>query len=127
MRQFSTAVVKFSETLPREQVIPFVKKLTFELLSRVVLKTPVDTGRARGNFQVTIGSPAETTLEALDRGGGATISAGLTGLAALTALVPVWITNNLPYIERLENGWSKQAPQGMLAVSMAEIRVIFGD
>ena len=30
------------------------------------------------------------------------------------------IYNNLPYIERLENGWSNQAPTGMIALSFKE-------
>ena len=33
----------------------------------------------------------------------------------------VWITNNVPYIEELENGSSSKAPEGMLAVTFAEL------
>ena len=34
----------------------------------------------------------------------------------------VYLTNNLPYAQRLEyEGWSKQAPAGMVRVNMARI------
>jgi len=26
----------------------------------------------------------------------------------------IWFTNNLPYADRVENGWSTQRPQGMV-------------
>lgn len=32
----------------------------------------------------------------------------------------VIIYNNLPYAERVENGWSKQAPAGMMKISLLE-------
>ena len=32
----------------------------------------------------------------------------------------IWISNNLPYIEALEEGHSQQAPHGMVALSLAE-------
>ncbi len=33
----------------------------------------------------------------------------------------IWISNNLPYIVKLEEGHSQQAPQGMVALSIAEV------
>ena len=33
----------------------------------------------------------------------------------------IFITNNLPYINALENGHSDQAPSGMLAVTLNEV------
>jgi len=37
----------------------------------------------------------------------------------------VWITNNVDYIEKLEHGGSQQAPQGMVSVTVAELRTMF--
>lgn len=39
----------------------------------------------------------------------------------------IFLTNNLPYIERLERGWSKQAPTGMVALTVAEFGGIAAD
>ena len=35
-----------------------------------------------------------------------------------------YITNSLPYAQRLEDGWSTQAPQGMVALTVVEFSVI---
>jgi hypothetical protein len=105
------------------------------LFRQVILKTPVDTGRARGNWFTTIGdlsnsvalegrSEEETINEMID-----TISSGRIKQG-------FFLTNNLPYIQKLEygqypnpaksgnrtsNGYSKQAPEGMVRISMQQI------
>ena len=33
-----------------------------------------------------------------------------------------YLVNNLPYIRRLEQGWSQQAPAGMVAVTVSEFQ-----
>ena len=78
----------------------------------IVLSTPVDEGRARGNWQLSISTPINSQTEDFDRSGGATINKGVSVIrAAIRAKYPViWITNNLPYIQRLNEGHSQQAP-----------------
>jgi len=49
----------------------------------------------------------------------------LAALAGLPAYQVVWISNNVDYIEELEHGHSWQAPHGMLAVTVAELRELF--
>jgi len=39
----------------------------------------------------------------------------------------IFIVNGLPYINRLENGWSQQAPNGMVAITLAELPARAGD
>lgn len=34
----------------------------------------------------------------------------------------VYLTNSLPYAQRLEHGWSKQAPRGMVRLSAIEFK-----
>jgi Zn ribbon nucleic-acid-binding protein len=33
----------------------------------------------------------------------------------------IWIVNNVDYAEPLENGWSKQAPQGVVRIAVAQL------
>lgn len=82
-----------------------------ELFKLVIFATPVDTGRLRGNWQTTINSPA---TEAVGRtGGDVSLAEAMANLGALVDVV--WFTNNLPYAERIEyDGWSGQAPEGMV-------------
>ena len=46
-----------------------IRKSTIELFGRVVKMTPVDTGRAKGNWQCTVGSPATDEIDRLDKSG----------------------------------------------------------
>jgi hypothetical protein len=109
--------------LIRSRSDKLLQALFLEAHRRVVLKTPVDTGRARGNWQPTIGEPAGGTNEdALDKSGGATIAEGAGVAKQLKFGDTAYTVNNLPYINRLENGWSQQAPQGMVAVTVEELK-----
>lgn len=92
------------------------------LFSRIVRGTPVDTGAAKGNWQVEIGAPPTGTTDTLDESGQATISAGQLKAATFTLADRLYFANNLPYIDRLEHGWSEQArsPDGMVAVNVAD-------
>lgn len=112
-----------SKRLTEEQFPLFFKKVAFEALSRIVVRTPVDTGRARGNWQVTINDPAQGEAGDVDRAGSATISKGSVVINQATTGDVIWITNNVPYIVRLAEGWSKQAPAGaMIEVTLEELR-----
>jgi hypothetical protein len=102
-------------------------RTALDLMNRIVLKTPVDTGRARGNWQLTQRSPAEDMVPE----NSAKVSSSETPPSAILKEAEqtasgsqlgddIWISNNLPYIEALEEGHSQQAPHGMVALSLAE-------
>lgn len=88
-----------------------IRKLGIIIDQGVVLKTPVDTGAARGGWLVGIGQ-APAGIGSNDKGGGFAIQAGITEISTYpdNDLPPLWIVNNLPYIARLNDGWSLQAP-----------------
>lgn len=122
--EFNKEIAEFAKTIPGK-VTELQRKIVLEALKRVVLKTPVDTGRARGNWQVSIGSPAGTKLDVTDKAGGETITKGLAVLTGLSPYQIVFIDNNLEYIEFLEHGSSKQAPTGMLKITVEELLEMF--
>jgi len=124
LAQFNREIDAFARKIPL-RTTTLQKKVVLEALRRLVMKTPVDTGRARGNWQVTIGDPARGQTDETDMIGTATIAQGLQALAGLPAYQVVWISNNVDYIEELEHGHSKQAPEGMLAVTVEELRAMF--
>lgn len=98
------------------------RRVVAEMVSRVVLRTPVDTGRARANWQTTVGVPASATLEEVDKTGSGAISRGIAVAGRFPMGATVWISNGLPYASRLEYGWSQQAPAGMVRVTVAEFQ-----
>lgn len=96
------------------------RKVALEVFRGVIMMTPVDTGRARANWQASIGSPERGPIDETDKGGGTTVSKAVDVVKQWDfEHGPTCLTNNLPYIERLEDGWSGQAPAGMVAVTIA--------
>lgn len=80
----------------------------------VVMATPVDTGRARANWQAGIGAPVEGTTEDVSESGAGAIAEASSKIAGYKGGSVIHITNNLPYIQALNDGHSAQAPAGFV-------------
>jgi len=114
--------VEEAKAILRNRSNQAVRMLAFEALSRIVLRTPIDTGRARGNWNVGVGNPDHgVNLVGFDKAGTGTINRGQAVLAAAAPDQTLYITNSLPYILPLEHGHSGQAPAGMVMVTLAEL------
>lgn len=112
------------------------KNYAFALYSSIVKKTPVDTGRARANWNVSVGSQDLSTTEDTRK-----TPKSKDKMPEPKGDESIFITNNLPYITKLEyggypnppkkgsgktvNGYSKQAPEGMVGVTLANNEAIF--
>lgn len=70
------------------------KKVALEVFKRIVARTPVDTGLARDSWVLSGSAPNYL------------------------------ISNPQPYINKLEHGSSKQAPAGMVRITLAELENI---
>ncbi len=103
----------------------FYKQVCLELFKRIVLRTPVDTGRARGNWQVEIGRAASGVLDVQGGRGEMTdhvMSKAISKLSDIPAFSIVHLTNNLEYIYYLEyTNRSDQFPEGMVEISITEM------
>ena len=102
-----------------------MRKVGFKVLQGVTLKTPKDTGLATSAWLVGIQSaPADapTVGPGKDVAAGIAQQAGLSVIGAYpkNALPDLWIVNNLPYIGRLNDGYSLQAPAKFVEQSIAE-------
>jgi hypothetical protein len=113
LRQFAGRIRVIGRRI-EENADAMVRKVALAVDSAVVIATPVDTGRARSNWQVNLGGPASGTRDALDQSGQAAIAEGQTRIAQYRGGSAIHITNNLPYIGRLNDGWSAQAPSGFV-------------
>jgi hypothetical protein len=91
------------------------RKSTRYLFRSVVLRSPVDTGRFRANWNVSFGAPDYTTTPSIDQARG--LSEADRALHIPLGGV-VCLSNGLPYARRLEHGWSRQAPTGMVRLSV---------
>ena len=104
------------------------RKVMLDLFSRVIMKSPVDTGRFRANWNVGYGSPDKTTTNATD----SALGRVQTEIATAKLGGSIWLSNSLPYSHVLEFGrasgkpGSLQAPQGMVRISLIEITSVYG-
>lgn len=125
IREFNLSLGAFERQIP-ERVAQVHRAITLEALNRVVLRSPVDKGRFRGNWQVSHDTPAEGRLERLDKSGSQTIAEGAAEVAKIRPYEITWLVNNLAYAQSLEDGHSKQAPGGVVEPTVQELRSHFG-
>jgi hypothetical protein len=96
-----------------------IRATLFEVSTAIIKDTPADTGRARGNWQASVGRGATGEgFRSISRSGEAIAIADVDQTVSVAVGDLYYLTNNLPYIERLEYGWSKQAPGGMVRKNM---------
>jgi hypothetical protein len=89
----------------------------------LVLSTPVDTGRARANWIPSVGKPILAELQSTDKSGNETMAKAHAVVAGWTRLLgPIYYANSLPYIQRLDEGYSAQAPNGMTTGAITAAR-----
>lgn len=100
------------------------RAVALDVFSRIIVRSPVDTGRFRGNWQLDVQIVPEGWAEALDPAGQLTIDKARLQLAPYKLGYEIHIRNNVPYAVRLENGWSGQAPQGVVKVTLVEFNAI---
>jgi hypothetical protein len=115
-----------------------VTKIALDLDRSLILKSPVDTGRFRGNWQVSFDRANTETKESTDKSGQSTINAHQAALAEFKAGRTVFLTNSLPYALAIEygqygrgpgatdkttrDGFSIQAPYGVRDLTVAEFK-----
>jgi hypothetical protein len=121
---FSNDIEKFkNKALAKANLVS--QNIISGVADEVIFNTPVDTGRARANWQLGVEKvPTKIFENSFDADGNATAN-------KLKSLIPenvlglsIYIANNLPYIHELENGKSKQAPVGMVALTQLRFKTI---
>lgn len=102
------------------------KLIAFRIHDRIVMRTPVDTGRARASWNLVAGDVADLSVAPKSFSGGGEQGAAHAQAKAAGAppALQYVISNNLPYIEKLENGSSRQAPAGMVKLAAADVMTI---
>ncbi|WP_411835631.1 HK97 gp10 family phage protein [Pseudomonas chlororaphis subsp. aurantiaca] len=117
---WSTSPTLFADQIEQDMARQ-VRVIAMAMLNEIVLRSPVDTGRFRGNNIVSIGSPVYINTTEVDPSGGETINRGLSAVSGLKPFTVVYIQNNLSYAERLEDGWSDQAPGGIYELAFISV------
>ncbi len=99
--QFIKAIDIFLKEWDEDKIDLIVRRTAMDMHTRVVMRTPFDTGNAAGNWKLTLSKLKGETR------------------------------NNTQYIMALENGHSGQAPHGFAAITIneiaAELKQVFKD
>jgi hypothetical protein len=105
--------------------IETLQKVVLAADSTIVLATPVDTGRARGNWLPSIGTPREEALlDKFDPSGQNAIAEAVALVSSVKPGDTVYISNNLEYIQALNEGHSQQAPAGFVEKAVQAVKVV---
>lgn len=116
-----------------------IRATSIQLFSAIIKSTPVGdptywqqdaplgyvAGTLRGNWQASINAPLMTEVKDRDKAGNATVSKAANAIRNYNAKSTIYFTNNLPYAEKVEDGWSRQRPQGMMKTNIKAFSGIF--
>ena len=126
MSKFTLDVRAFCEKAKKNPET-VMRAVSIKLFSAVIKASPVRSGRFRMNWQP--GGPVAATglIAGVD-------PTGNKALASVTTFItnsPVWqeftLANNLPYAQRLEYGYSNQAPSGMVRVNVLRFQQLINE
>lgn len=139
---FNEAVIRLNDEFKMydDRRLKMIKLTGLELLRRIVGRSPVDTGFYRGSHDLTINSPSSFSPvkssfsrkgRKSGRGAGQVSDRINEGIVQLDFLKPgddqttvVYITNNAPYADVLEEGHSQQAKLGIYNVVASQFESI---
>jgi hypothetical protein len=146
MAEWSLNLDKWA-SVQEEKIAAARRVFAFELFSKIVMRTPVDSGAARQNWLVTLNSENHSFDEGKTGKSNAVLSEGGNVIDLAKGDDTIIMQNNLPYIRKLEyggypnppkgggktasgkeksvNGFSRQSPNGMVGVTMAEANQVF--
>lgn len=121
--QFALNVARFAARAQgnADQVL---RKVALDMMGRIVRRSPVDTGRFRNNWLASVGHMATITTDIVDKSGQAAIARATTAVGTARMGQRIYLSNSLPYARALEYGHSRQAPQGMVRITVAEYEAV---
>jgi len=112
-----------------------VRKIALDAYAGLILRSPVDTGRFRASWRISVGSidssvePDRGTAPSQYKGMGGSVPPDSAEMAYALGKIAsaqfgdmiIYLTNSLDYAQELEDGYSQQAPAGVLALTFIEI------
>ena len=93
-----------------------VKRVSFDVYNKAKKNTPVGTGRARGSWNI---SEEYADLSSLPQGQYPSGTSNAVG--NISGKEEVHVSNNVEYIDVLDQGSSRQAPQGIVDITVAQV------
>lgn len=108
----------------KEMADQIFKSVVIQVGASVINLSPVDTGRFLANWQFSIDSVSGASIDDTDQMGDETLARFVSEVGPLTYGQTAYIYNNLVYGPSLEYGHSRQAPRGMVRITLARFQEI---
>lgn len=112
---------KIQEIMER-RTADLMREATKDFYQKIIIATPVDTGRARWGWNITVNAPSNTVpppgiypMPTIDLHMENSIN-------SITVTDTIYITNNVPYIKRLNAGYSKNHPARFVEQAAAKVQ-----
>ena len=137
LNQWASRLSHIAKAFPKGHFVPFATKEATAVLHSVVERSPVGDpslwkgpapagyvpGTFKNNWFVELGSVTGQPRLQPDASGSASLqqASNLEGLRS-NPFTTIYIYNPLPYANRLEHGWSTQAPMGIVALTVTSLR-----
>jgi len=96
-----------------------------ETINKLIDRTPVDTGAAKFHWFVRLQPDENFNKENTDPSGTKTKAQAKRDVKLFRIGQTVWLVNSAPYFVYLEHGSSKQAPAGIVAITLAEVNLLW--
>jgi hypothetical protein len=122
---FSKALTELGKAYEKD-VGAIIRWTVLKVFRNIVKRSPVLTGTYRGSHAISNIEPVlndVTGAQNVKKGKGLKVPVPEATWIWKVGDGNIWIYNNLPYAERLENGWSKQAPAGVYRLALREVTV----
>ena len=110
------------------KMLTAAKNTTMKMVERIIIKSPVKTGRFRNNWFTSINIQNASTTNrtsklAFGQSGGVRMREAFSTIKRMKIGDILYFTNNLHYAVKLEHGGSwRMAPSGMVRVTLADFQ-----
>ncbi|MCZ8857958.1 HK97 gp10 family phage protein [Escherichia albertii] len=102
-----------------------IRYIAIQILTAIDIAAPVDTGRFRNNNLVSLQHPDFSISDNVDPNGTIALQRGIGVISKAANYGIIYILNNLPYAESIEDGHSQQAPTGVYANAFNGVSQIY--
>jgi hypothetical protein len=96
-----------------------------ETIGRLIDRTPVDTGAAKYHWFVRAQPDEKFDKSRTDPSGQLPKQRAKRDIRLFRIGMMVWLVDSAPYFTYLERGSSKQAPAGVVAITLAEVPLLW--
>lgn len=119
------AVLEKAKLRTADRLNAALQETALSTATRLIDRTPVDTGAAKFHWFVRAAPSESFDKERTDASGQQPKQRAKADVKGFKIGSILWLVNSAPYFTFLEHGSSQQAPAGVVAITIAEIPLLW--